>query len=159
MKKNSGYIALGILFAVFSVVEFAAPIEKTSTFWVAYAFAVAAMAFQIPAIKKALSNLNLKSIFMGYPLLYISVAYLAAQLVASLAFMLMPNVSVWAAAIVSIVLLGLTSQSVLSQFVSVGNGSLALDFLFVVSFFSRRQKPGMVNFTLASRLFHTQAAL
>lgn len=113
MKKNNGYLALGILFAVFSVIAFVAPIEKTSTFWVSYIFAIAAIAFQIPVGKKSLGNPNLKSIFMGYPLLYISLAYLAAQLIASLAFMLIPNVPVWVAVILSVILLGLACVGVI----------------------------------------------
>ena len=68
MKKYSAYLALGILFVVFSIIIFVIPSEKTSTFWVAYAFSVAAFGMQIPVWKKALGQPNLKSKFLGYPL-------------------------------------------------------------------------------------------
>lgn len=113
MKKNNAYIALGILFIVFSAVAFIAPIEKTSTFWISYIFAAVVIAFQIPAGKKAISSPDLKSIFMGWPLLYISLTYLGSQLVASLALMLIPNVPVWVAVIISVILLGLACVGVL----------------------------------------------
>ena len=115
MKKNNGYLALGILFAVFTVIAFVVPIEREATFWAAYLFAAAAMFFQIPAGKKALSSSEIKSVFMGWPLLCISLAYLGAQLVASLAFMLIPNMPVWVAVIISAILLGLACVGVLGS--------------------------------------------
>ena len=58
MKKNStkGYVILGILFALVSIVAFAVPTVKTSTFWIAYVFTVAAFAAQIGIWKTALGK-------------------------------------------------------------------------------------------------------
>lgn len=49
MKKNStkGYVILGILFALISIIAFAVPTVKTATFWIAYVFTAAAFAAQI----------------------------------------------------------------------------------------------------------------
>ena len=46
MKKNStkGYLILGILFALVSVIVFVVPVERTAAFWVAYAFSVVSFA-------------------------------------------------------------------------------------------------------------------
>ena len=48
MKKNStkGYVILGILFALVSIIAFAVPTAKTATFWIAYVFTAAAFAAQ-----------------------------------------------------------------------------------------------------------------
>ena len=46
MKKNSskGYVILGILFALVSVIAFAVPSAKTAAFGISYAFTVVAFA-------------------------------------------------------------------------------------------------------------------
>ena len=58
MKKNSlmSYLALGVVFALFNVIAFVVPTDKTATFWVAYAFSVVAFAVQIPLWKIALGK-------------------------------------------------------------------------------------------------------
>ena len=49
MKKDSskGYIILGILFVLISIIAFAVPSAKTTAFWVSYGFTVLAFAAQI----------------------------------------------------------------------------------------------------------------
>lgn len=49
MKKNSskGYLILGILFILASVIAFAVPTSKTTAFWISYAFTVLAFAAQL----------------------------------------------------------------------------------------------------------------
>ena len=58
MKKNStkGYVILGILFALISIIAFAVPTSKTATFWIAYVFTAAAFAAQIGIWKTALGK-------------------------------------------------------------------------------------------------------
>ena len=50
MKKNAfmSYLALGIIFALFNVIAFVVPTDKTATFWAAYVFSIVAFAVQIP---------------------------------------------------------------------------------------------------------------
>ena len=65
MKKNNfmSYLALGIVFALFNVIAFVIPTEKTATFWTACVFTVVAFAAQIPLWKIALGKKDtLKSI-------------------------------------------------------------------------------------------------
>ena len=78
MKKNSikGYVILGILFALVSIIAFAVPTAKTATFWIAYAFTAAAFAAQIGIWKTALSKEEtLKSKFLGFPVVHIGIVY------------------------------------------------------------------------------------
>ena len=70
MKKNNlmPYLALGIVFALFNVIAFVTPTDKTATFWTAYVFSVVAFAVQIPLWKIAFGKKDtLKSKFLGIP--------------------------------------------------------------------------------------------
>ena len=102
MKKNStkGYIILGILFALISIIAFAVPTIKTETFWIAYAFTAAAFAAQILIWKKALGNEELKSKFLGFPVVHIGIAYAIVQTVAFAVFMFVPTLPTWSAIMV-----------------------------------------------------------
>ena len=62
MKKNStkGYVILGILFALISIIAFAVPTVKTAAFWITYVFTAAAFAVQI-VIWKTKSPLRLRN--------------------------------------------------------------------------------------------------
>lgn len=114
MNKKSGYAVLGIAFIVFSVIAFVAPIEKSPSFWVAYAFSVVAIALQIPIGKKALEQPELKSKFMGYPIMYIGSSYLIIQLLAAIIIMLVPGVPTGVSIIVCIILLGVACIGIIS---------------------------------------------
>lgn len=114
MKKQNGYLILGIVFAAFTVVAFAAPFIKTPVFWVSYLFGLAAMCFQIPLWNKALKGESLKSKFLGFPVLYIGVTYLIVQLIISLIMMAVPGIPVWIAIIVDVVILAIICTLVIS---------------------------------------------
>ena len=87
MKKRSGYLILGIIFAVFTVVAFVAPFTKSAVFWISYLFGLVALIFQIPLWNKALNGETLKSKFLGFPVLHIGVVYLIIQLIVSIIMM------------------------------------------------------------------------
>lgn len=114
MKKQNGYLILGIVFAVFTVVAFAAPFTKTPVFWVSYLFGLVAICFQIPLWNKALKGESLKSKFLGFPVLYIGVTYLIIQLIISLIMMAVPGIPIWAAIIVDVIVLAITCTLVIS---------------------------------------------
>ena len=85
MKKNSikGYLILGILFALVSIIAFAIPTVKTTTFGIAYVFTVVAFAAQIAIWKIALGRKDtLKSKFLGFPVVHVGIVYLIVQIVA-----------------------------------------------------------------------------
>ena len=53
MSKNKvrGYIVLGIIFLVFTVIAFAAPFSMKASFWIANVFGVLAIAYHIYVFK------------------------------------------------------------------------------------------------------------
>ena len=82
MKKNStkGYVILGILFALVSIIAFAVPTVKTAAFWITYVFTAAAFAAQIVIWKTALGKgETLKSKFLGFPVVHIGIVYTVIQ--------------------------------------------------------------------------------
>lgn len=109
MMKNSmrGYLILGILFVVVSVVAFALPTEKATAFWIAYAFTAVAFVAQIPIWKANLGRDDtLKSKFLGLPVLHISIVYLLVQLAVLVVFLFVPTLPTWSAVVVCVVIAG-----------------------------------------------------
>ena len=109
MSKNRlrFYIVLIILFVVLSVIAFVLPIQKTVVFWLSYAFAVIAIAFQIYVYPKAFEGPSVKSKFYGFPLARVSTIYLIAQLVLSLVLMIAGKwIPAWISVILFVLLLG-----------------------------------------------------
>lgn len=85
-KIRFGIVIAAVLVA-FSVIAFAVPFVKNGAFWVAYIFALLALAAQIYAYPKAFAGASAKSKFYGFPIARISTIYLGVQLVLSLAVM------------------------------------------------------------------------
>ena len=112
MKKNNfmSYLALGIVFALFNVIAFVIPTDKTATFWTAYAFSVVAFAVQIPLWKIALGKKDtLKSKFLGIPVIHVGITYLIIQLIAFAVFMIFPTLPVWLAVVVCSIILAISA--------------------------------------------------
>ena len=112
MKKNSliSYLSLGIVFALFNVIAFIVPTDKTATFWAAYAFSVVAFAVQIPIWKIALGKKDtLKSKFLGIPVIHVGITYLIIQLIAFAIFMIFPMLPVWLAVVVCAIILAISA--------------------------------------------------
>jgi hypothetical protein len=97
-----------LVIVIFSLVAFIVPLEKTATFWVAYAFGIVACILQeaicIMSWDKAMTT---KSRFLGIPQLMVGVYYLIAQLIVSLVFIFMPHLSFVIPLGISILLLAL----------------------------------------------------
>lgn len=111
MKKNSlmSYLALGVVFALFNVIAFVVPTDKTATFWTAYAFSVVAFAAQIPLWRIAFGKKDtLKSKFLGIPVIYVGITYLIIQLIAFAIFMIFPMLPVWLAVVVCAIILAIS---------------------------------------------------
>lgn len=112
MKRNStkGYLILGLLFALISVIAFAIPTTKTTTFWIAYAFTAAAFAGQIAIWKIALGKEDtLKSKFLGFPIVHIGIVYLVLQIIAFAVFMFLPTLPSWSAVVICSIILGISA--------------------------------------------------
>lgn len=138
MKKNStkGYVILGILFALVSIIAFAIPTVKTGTFWTAYVFTVVAFALQIPIWNKALGRKEpLKSKFLGIPTVYVSVVYLILQIIAFAVFMAVPTLPAWAAIVVCSIILGLSAVCMISAEIGVSEISRVEEKVKAKTFF------------------------
>lgn len=112
MKKISskGYVILGILFVLVSVVAFAVPSAKTAAFWISYAFTVIAFAAQIAIWKAGLGrNEYLKSKFLGFPIVHIGIVYLVVQVIAFTIFLFIPTLPIWSAVIACAVIAGVSA--------------------------------------------------
>ena len=112
MKKNNlmSYLALGIVFALFNVIAFVIPTDKTAIFWAAYAFSVVAFAVQIPLWKIAFGKKDtLKSKFLGIPVIHVGLTYLIIQLIAFAVFMIFPTLPVWLAVVVCSIILAISA--------------------------------------------------
>ena len=117
MKKNStkGYIILGILFALVSIIAFAAPTMKTATFWIAYAFTAVAFATQIVIWNKALgTEAALRSKFLGFPVVHIGSVYAILQTVALAVFLFVPTLPIWGAIVVCSIIAGVSAVCMIS---------------------------------------------
>ena len=117
MKKNStkGYVILGILFALVSIIAFAVPTAKTATFWIAYVFTAAAFAAQIGIWKTAFGKEEtLKNKFLGFPVVHISIVYAVIQVIAFAVFMLVPTLPAWSAIVVCSIIAGISAVCMIS---------------------------------------------
>jgi len=117
MKKNStkGYVILGILFALVSIIAFAVPTAKTATFWIAYVFTAAAFAAQIVIWKTALGKEEtLKSKFLGFPVVHIGIVYAIIQTVAFAVFLFVPTLPVWSTIVVCSIISGISAVCMIS---------------------------------------------
>lgn len=111
MKKNStkGYVILGILFALISVIAFAIPTTKTATFWIAYVFTVVSFAAQIAIWKITLGKEEtLKSKFLGFPIVHIGIVYLILQIIAFAVFMFLSTLPTWSAVVICSIIIGVS---------------------------------------------------
>lgn len=117
MKKNStkGYVILGILFALVSIIAFVVPTAKTTTFWIAYVFTAAAFAAQIGIWKTALGKEEtLKSKFLGFPIVHIGIVYAVIQVIAFAVFMFVPTLPAWSAIMVCSIIAGVSAVCMIS---------------------------------------------
>lgn len=117
MKKNStkGYVLLGILFALVSIIAFAVPTAKTATFWIAYVFTAAAFAAQIGIWKTALGKEGtLKSKFLGFSIVHIGIVYAIIQVIAFAVFLFAPTLPTWSAIVVCPIIAGLSAVCMIS---------------------------------------------
>lgn len=116
MKKNStkGYVILGILFALISIIAFAVPTVKTAAFWIAYVFTAAAFAAQIIIWRTALGKETLKSKFLGFPVVHIGIVYTVIQVIAFAVFMFVPTLPTWSAIVGCSVIAGISAVCMIS---------------------------------------------
>ena len=82
-NKKLGYVILLVAFVIVSVVAFALPTAKTTSFWVAYIFTCIAFAAQVLIWNIGFKdNTPLRSKFLGIPVIRVGYIYLVFQLIA-----------------------------------------------------------------------------
>ena len=117
---NKGNLILGILFVLVSVIAFVIPTEKTATFWVAYVFTVVAFAAQIFVWKKALGKEGeLKSKFLGIPVVHVGIVYLVLQVIAFAVFVAFPILPVWSVIVVCAIIIGISALCTITADVAI----------------------------------------
>ena len=99
MKKNSvkGYALIGIIFILITVVSLAIPTSKSAAFWIAYIFTVVALAAQIVLWKRTFGHKELKSKFLGFPIVHIGIVYLVVQIAVLFIFVFAEKLPAWSA--------------------------------------------------------------
>lgn len=108
MKKTKWFAISLIALAVFNVVAFAAPLDKTPTFWVGYVFGTIAIILELLVNHKVqATDKELKSRFYGWSLMIVASVYMAVQIILSLLFMVASSIYTWIALIVCVVCLAL----------------------------------------------------
>lgn len=99
MKKDNvkGYVLIGIIFILITVVSLAIPTSKNAAFWIAYIFTVVALAAQIVLWKRTFGHKELKSKFLGFPIVHIGIVYLIAQIAVLFVFVFAEKLPAWSA--------------------------------------------------------------
>ena len=102
MKKNSvkGYALIGIIFILITVVSLAIPTSKNAAFWIAYIFTVVALAAQIVLWKRTFGHKELKSKFLGFPIVHIGIVYLIVQIAVLFIFVFAEKLPTWSALVI-----------------------------------------------------------
>lgn len=125
MKKSSirGYVILGTLLVVVSVIAFSVPVQKTTAFWIAYAFTTIAILAQIIIWNVAFGREDtLKRKFLGFPVLHIGIVYLIVQLAAFAIYLFNPTLPTWSAVVICVVLVGIFFVCIISA--DAGRGEI-----------------------------------
>ena len=99
MKKDSvkEYVLIGIIFILITVVSLAIPTSKNAAFWIAYIFTVVALAAQIVLWKRTFGHKELKSKFLGFPIVHIGIVYLIVQIAVLFVFVFAEKLPAWSA--------------------------------------------------------------
>ncbi len=124
MKKSTAllYSIFGILFAIFNILAFVIPSEKTATFWIAYGFTVIAFISQI-FIFKAFKKTSQKEKFSGLYAFYIGPVYLLFQLIVFFLFKIVSYIPDWVSIIICTILFGIFL--ILSIFAEIAKKEIA----------------------------------
>lgn len=117
--KNAvkGYLVLGLLFVILSVIAFALPTEKTGSFWIAYTFTALAFILQIPLWKHSIGKeVPVKSKFFAISAVYLGVLYLIIQIIIFAVVLLIPTIQLWLTVVICAVPLCLSLVFIISTF-------------------------------------------
>ncbi|MCC8153868.1 MAG: hypothetical protein LIP01_06435 [Tannerellaceae bacterium] len=105
-SKKVGYLTLIIIFAAVSIIAFVIPTPKTNALWITYIFTIIAFVIQIVIWQRIFKKSDpLKSRFLGVPLIYVGIVYLIVQIVVFAIFTAIPNLPVWNAIVICVLVM------------------------------------------------------
>ncbi|MBQ0067446.1 MAG: hypothetical protein KBS60_04640 [Phascolarctobacterium sp.] len=108
-----------IAFAVFNVVVFQLPVNRTEIFWITYSFTCVAFAILFAVWHRCFFlDETPKSRFLGYGITYVATYYFVAQLALFVIVLGVPDIKKWLVIITNTLLLGLTM--ILVSFTQIG---------------------------------------
>ena len=102
MKTNRkfAYLFLAAFYALFNLIAFLIPANKTEIFWISYCATTIAFISQIIIWKLGFKNgAKIESKFLGIPIIYIGILYLIVTLIAFVVFMIFSGLRPWIAII------------------------------------------------------------
>ncbi len=122
MRKEFKYYAIvwSILFLLFNIIVFVTPAEAagfskySGAFWPGYIFISLSFIGQLLCAVFAFKNSDIKKVFLNLPLVDISYSALLISVIFGTLCMTIPNLPVWLGIIVSLLILGFSSISVIS---------------------------------------------
>lgn len=115
MKKSNWFAISLVVLAVFNLIAFTAPFNKTSTFWIGYIFGTIAVLPHLLVSQKTLNaGKELKSHFYGWPLMIVASIYMTVQIILSLLFMLASSIDAWISLIISALCLAICMIGMIS---------------------------------------------
>ena len=93
-KKAIGrIIPVIILLVAFNVFTFTIPVLRTKGFWIAYAFGMFAILYQLYVISVVCSKKNSKGVFYGFPVARLGIYYLMIQMTVSVTQITMARIT------------------------------------------------------------------
>ena len=110
MKNNKVLLmaVIAIAFAVFNVVTFQLPVDRTNPFWWTYGFScVAFLLLAVVWYRSFFLGEELKSRFLGYPITYVATYYFIAQMLLFAVVLCVPDAKEWLIIIANTILLGI----------------------------------------------------
>ena len=109
-NKKLGYVILLIALVIVSVVVFALPTAKTTSFWVTFVFTCIAFAAQVLIWNIGFKdNAPLKSKFLGISVIRVGYIYLVFQLIALAVLIVCPALPVWTTIIINVLIIGISA--------------------------------------------------
>ena len=115
-NTKKAYIIIGILFVLFSIIDFVIPKPKTASFWLSYILAVGACAVQFLIWHNASkADKAPTSRLLGYSVIHIGIVYLILQAITGLIFSIFSSLPSWSAVIISIIILGISAVCLISS--------------------------------------------
>ena len=122
MRKNRvmWHVIITILFALFNVLSFLIPSDRTASFWISYCFTVIMFAIQYIIVFVISTNTkNIQKLFLFWPIVCVSITYFVIQIIVFFIFKIFSNGPVWVTITVFSLLLGVVLICMIAVWISI----------------------------------------